>query len=39
MAATRSHAEIIGNADSNTETLQLVDEHFTNSVELVRAKG
>jgi hypothetical protein len=37
-AAIRNRAEFIGNADSNTETLQLADEHFTSSAEQWRAQ-
>jgi hypothetical protein len=36
--AISSRAEIIGNADSNTESLPGADEHFTSSVELARAE-
>jgi hypothetical protein len=35
--AIRSYAEIIGKKNGIPDTLQVVDEHFTSSVELAKA--
>jgi hypothetical protein len=37
-AAIRSLAEITGKKNVITDTVQMVDEHFTRGVELARAK-
>jgi hypothetical protein len=37
-AAIRGHAEITGKMNAITDALQVVDEHFTSSVEPAREK-